>query len=237
LAYFDVTNADRTRLTFYTRTINNGVIDTVSTIFSYNAGAQANLIRRTPAHNYLTYLNNGITNDDKVYIQSTPGSYATVKIPGLDTFKTSNKVIHRAELIVEQIPSAEDNVFTPPPYMFIDAINATNDTAFTIRNDFVPSTSGGGYDLTGLGGTYANNKYVFTLSRYVQSIVTKKQPSYTLRIYAPLYVSPYYQQADMSSVKLSFLYVNEPISYGRLVAGGGSAATQKMRVRIIYSKI
>ena len=237
LAYFDVTNADRTRLTFYTRTVNNGVIDTVSTIFSYGGGAQANLIKRTPAHGYLTYLNNGIANDDKVYIQSTPGSYATVKIPGLDTFKNVNRVIHRAELIVEQVPSVQDDVFTPPPYMFIDAINAAGDSAFTIRNDFVPSTSGGGYDLAGLGGTFSNKKYVFTLTRYLQSVVTKKQPYYTLRIYAPLYVSPFYQMPDLSAPKLGFLYINEPISYGRLVAGGGSATSQKMRVRIIYSKL
>jgi hypothetical protein len=237
LAYFDVTNTDRTKLTFYTRSINNGVTDTGATVFSYGGGAQANLIRRTPAHNYLAYLNNGTPSDDKVYIQSTPGSYATVKIPGLDTFKNVNRVIHRAELIVEQTPSALDNIYTPPPFLFVDAINAAGDSAFTIRNDFIPTTDGSGYDVSSIGGVYSSNKYIFTLTRYLQSVVTKKQPYYTLRIYAPLYVSPYYQQSNMVSVKLPFLYVNEPVSYGRLVAGGGSATSQKMRIRIIYSKI
>jgi hypothetical protein len=35
----------------------------------------------------------------------------------------------------------------------------------------------------------------------------------------------------------TYLFVNSPISNGRLVAGGGSSTTQKMKVRIIYSKI
>jgi hypothetical protein len=238
LAYFDITNTTNTALSFYTRNTKGGVIDTVTTVFTYGAGAQANLIRRTPAHNYLAYLNNGNTKDDKVYIQSAPGSYATVKIPGLDTFKNVNRVIHRAELIIEKITSAQDNFYTPPPYMFIDAINATGDSTFTIRNDFVPASTGGLYDIATLGGTLTSDKYVFNLSRYLQSVVSKKLPYYTLRIYAPLYARPWYMQSNgIATDLLQNVYVNEPIAFGRLVAGGGNAATQKMRVRIIYSKI
>lgn len=238
LAYFDITNTTNTKLSFYTRTINNGVIDTVTTAFAYGAGAQANLVHRTPAHNYLTYTSNATTNDDKVYIQSAPGSYATVKIPGLDTFKNVNRVIHRAELIIEKIASAQDNYYTPPPYMFIDAINAAKDSTFTIRNDFIPATTGGLYDITNLGGTLTNDKYVFNLTRYLQSVVSKKLPYYTLRVYAPLYARPWYMQSNgIATDLLQNVYVNEPIGFGRLVAGGGSATSQKMRVRIIYSKI
>jgi hypothetical protein len=238
LAYFNLTNTSGTRISFYTRNVNNGVTDTVTTIFAYGAGAQANLIRRTPAHNYLTYLNNGNPKDDKVYIQSAPGSYATVKIPGLDTFKNVNRVIHRAELIIEKIASVQDNYYTPPPYMFIDAINATGDSTFTIRNDFVPATTGGLYDIATLGGILTNDKYVFNLTRYLQSVVSKKLPYYTLRVYAPLYARPWYMQSNgIATDLLQNVYVNEPIAFGRLVAGGGSATSQKMRVRIIYSKI
>lgn len=240
LAYFSLNSTTNTKLTFYTRVTNNGVIDTTTTVFAYNNGTQANLIRRVPNHGYANYLNNGAPNDDKVYIQSSPGSYATVKIPGLDTFKNVNRVIHRAELIIEQIPSAQDNIYTAPSLMFIDAVNAAGDSSFTIRNDFIYTGQGNGYDVANLGGDLKNKKYVFNLSRYLQSVVTKQLPYYTLRIYAPFFADPYLQLPDGTSMALpnnDLLFVNSPISNGRLVAGGGSSPTQKMKVRIIYSKI
>lgn len=238
LAYINLTSTTNTKLTFYTRATNNGVIDTTSTVFSYTNGNQANLIRRTEAHGYQTYLNNGTPNDDKVYIQSAPGSYATVKVPGLDTFKNVNRVIHRAELVIEQMPSALDNIYTPPSLMFIDAINAAGDSTFTIRNDFMYTGQGNGYDVANLGGSLSNKKYIFNLTRYLQSVVTKQMPYYTLRIYAPFFADPYLQSPTGTSIEMpTFLFINSPISNGRLVAGGGSSPTQKMKVRIIYSKI
>jgi len=238
LAYFDLSSTTNTKLTFFTRVTNNGVIDTTTTVFAYNSGNQANLIKRIPNHNYLAYLNNGTPNDDKVYIQSSPGSYATVKIPGLDTFKNVNRVIHRAELVIEQTPSAQDNIYTTPSLMFIDAINAAGDSSFAIRNDFIYTGQGNGYDVANLGGDFKNNKYTFNLTRYLQSVVTKQLPYYTLRIYAPFFADPYLQGPTGTSVVMpTYLFVNSPISLGRLVAGGGSSTTQKMKVRIIYSKI
>lgn len=238
LAYINLASTTNTKLTFYTRVWNNGVIDTTTTVFSYTDGTQANLIRRTEAHNYLTYLDNGNPIDDKVYLQTSPGSYATVKVPGLDTFKNVNRVIHRAELIIEQIPSALDNIYTPPSLLFIDAVNAAGDSTFTIRNDFIYTGQGNGYDVTNLGGILNNKKYVFNLTRYMQSVVTKKLPYYTLRIYSPFFADPWLQAANGTSIALpNFVFVNSPIANGRLVAGGGNSPTQKMRVRIIYSKI
>ncbi len=238
LAYVSLASTTNTKLTFYTRVQNNGVIDTTTTVFSYTDGNQANLIRRNEAHNYLTYLNNGTPNDDKVYLQTAPGSFATVKVPGLDTFKNVNRTIHRAELIIEQVTSALDNIYTPPSLLFIDAINAAGDSTFTIRNDFIYTGQGNGYDVTNLGGALNNKKYVFNLTRYLQSVVTRKLPYYTLRIYSPFFADPWYQLPDGKSNALpNFVFVNSPIANGRLVAGGGNHPTQKMRVRIIYSKI
>ncbi|WP_315814482.1 DUF4270 family protein [Paraflavitalea speifideaquila] len=238
LAYFSLNSTTNTKLTFYTRITNNGVIDTTTAVFAYNSGNQANLIRRVPAHGYQAYLTNGNPNDDKVYIQSSPGSYATVKVPGLDTFKNVNRIIHRAELIIEQIPSTQDDIYTAPGLMFIDALNAAGDSSFTIRNDFIYTGQGNGYDIANLGGNLNNKKYVFNLTRYLQSVVTKHLPYYTLRIYAPFMADPFYQLPDGTNKELlTYLFVNSPIANGRLVAGGGSSATQKMKVRIIYSKL
>jgi hypothetical protein len=234
LAYFDI-GSTATQMTFYCRKQNNGATDTMTTSFTYGSRNLAGLIRRTPAHNYQTYLNNGVgNNDDKLYIQSSPGSYATVKIPGLQNL--GNRVIHRAELIMEELPSLLNNYYTPPSLLFIDALNAAGDTVYTIRNDYIPSAQGG-YDIASLEGIYKNNKYMFNLSRYVQSIITKKQPAYTLRIHAPFTTYAYYQAPDMTVPFRSAIPVNAPIASGRVVLGGGSHPTQKMRLRIIYSKI
>jgi hypothetical protein len=236
LAYFDVTG-ENTKLTFYARIQNNGSTDTIAPSFVHRSH-HADVIRRTPGHGFEQYLTNGIDNDDKVYLASTPGSYVSVKIPGLDTM--TNKTIHRAELILEKIPSAMDAVYTPPPILFIDQVNAAGDSTFTVRGDFVFTGSGTGYDVATLEGTYKSNenRYTFNLSRHVQSIITKKMPNRTLRVYAPYFTIPYVEMLTGRVLELNdFLQVNTPIANGRVVLGGGSHATNRMRLRIIYSKI
>jgi hypothetical protein len=238
IAYFNLSDADRTKLTFYCRVQNNGRTDTIAPSFGYNSGRHANIIRRTPANNYLSTINNAVPNDEVLYIQTTPGSYTTVEVPGLDTFQNTNRLIHRAELIFEKYPS-NDGFFGPPPYLFVEAVSTTGDSAFTIRNDFVPVQSTPGYDLNALGGVYRNNQYVFNLSRYIQSIVTKKFTSYKLRVFAPFATQPYYipEYAEVPSGKIGII-LNTPVASGRVVLyGGGSLDPKHARLRIIYSKI
>nr|WP_240966320.1 DUF4270 family protein [Pseudoflavitalea sp. G-6-1-2] len=252
LAYFNLA-ADKSRLMVYCRVIKNGIKDTISPYFvagatgypAYRYAANyASLIRQTPAHDYKNYLLNGNVKDDKVFIQSTPGSYATVTIPGLDTFKTVNRVVHKAELILPRIDATDDNLYTPPSLMFIDMVNETRDSSFTVRNDFVYTGSAPNYyDVANQGGFYStsNKNYVFNLTRYMQSLVTKNLRAFkTMRVYAPLETHPHISTPDGKSVaNINFpsLTINTPISNGRVVLGGGNHATQKARIRIIYSKI
>ena len=236
LAYFDLTGGN-TKLTFYCRIQNNGKTDTIAPAFAFS-GNSSNHIQRDPAHDFLTYLNNGPGSDDKVFLQSTPGSFGLIKIPGLENM--SNRTIHRAELIIEKIPSALDNIYTPPSVLFIDGINTTADSTFTVRGDFVYTGQGLGYDLGSLEGVYKNNRYTFNLSRHVQSIVSKKLRNHALRIYAPFYTRPWYESVTGVTQALppgTLLFINSPIASGRVIVGGGTHPTQKMRLRIIYSKI
>ncbi len=248
LTYWNITNNSKTRLTFYytyTRTVNEeAVLDTASYAmqYTYSSGfyqaTQANLIERTPGGDYAAYVENGTPDDDLLFIQTSPGSYAEVIIPGLDTFQHTNRVIHRAELIFEQIPSNESNYFARPPLLFVDAISLTGDSVFTIRRDFQLASSYFGYDITTLEGTYKDNSYRFNLSRYLQSIVTDKLPYYKLRVYVPYATYPYYEDPVGSKAALnSFLFINDWVAGGRVVLGGGSHATQPAKLRIIYSKL
>ena len=239
LAYFDINDNAKTRITFYCRVQNNGRTDTIAPYFIYKRGAaEANLVRRTPANAYAANVSNGLPNDEMVYLQTTPGSYVKVNIPGLASL--DNRVIHRAELICERAPSQEDSYYPPPPFMFIDAFSQTGDSIFTIRNDFIPANSARGYDINSLGGAFEDNKkYVFNLTRYVQSIVTKKQTDYTLRISSPFTTVPIYVNASDVPTSRIPMILNPTLAGGRVVLYGGAYPdiTRKMRLRIIYSKI
>ncbi|MBC7826279.1 MAG: DUF4270 family protein [Chitinophagaceae bacterium] len=242
LAYFDLTDA-KTKITFYCRIKENGNITPIAPFFRYfnsngtttsSIGAQASLIKRTPGNGYLANLNNGNPKDDKLYLQSTPGSYAILKIPGIDTL--TNRVIHRAEIVVEKLPAVSE-VFGIPELLFIDLIKPAGDTAFTIPNDFV-RTGNNTYDANLLGGKIKDNKYVFNISRHVQNIVTNKKPNYPLRIYAPFITQPYILEAsgEKSPFPVTFL-INPKVAQGRVLVAGGNHPTKKMQLRIIYSKI
>jgi hypothetical protein len=239
LAYFDLTDNAKTRITFYCRIQNNGHTDTIAPYFIYKRGGpQANIVRRTPANAYLANVNNGLPNDEKLYLQTSPGSYAKVEIPALSAL--DNRVIHRAELICEKVPSQNDNYYLPPQYMFIDAFSQTGDSIFTIRNDFIPANSDRGYDVSILGGSLKNNQYLFNLTRYVQSIVTKKQTNYTLRISSPFTAVLHYLPADdKPNGSRVPLILNPTLASGRVVLYGGNFPdiNKRMRLRIIYSKI
>src|SRR5690606_10704435 len=120
IAYFNLSD-EKNALTFYARTVRNGFTDTTTFQFFSRESPKANIVERTPGNNYLNYVNNSTSDDDLLFIQSSPGSYGQIKIKGLDTL--DNRVIHLAELIMRPVPSAGDEWLARPPLLFLDAIN------------------------------------------------------------------------------------------------------------------
>jgi hypothetical protein len=235
LAYFDLNKNTQTRLTFYCRVTRNGKQDTINPVFIYSDDPNANIVKRTPAGNYLANVNNATANDEKIYLQSTPGSYAKIRIPGLDTM--TNRVVHLAELVVETIPSEGNDVFAPQNILYLDALSDDEDSAYSIRHDFIQTTSAPFYDISTLGGTLRNGKYNFNLSRYVQGILTRKEKNWKLRLYSPYIANVNYLAPNGQVIAYRSIYINTPVARGRVVLGGGAHPTNRMRLRIIYSKI
>jgi len=246
LAYFNLADNNNTRVTFYYKVQKNGKPENSITVFDFQNDANANLIRRNPAGSeYSNNLNNANANDAKLYLQTSPGSFATIKIPGLDTL--SNAIIHRAELIVEKLMLSDENKFPPPSILFLDAIDSSNNRFITIPNDFIYNTAQGFYNIEQIGGLLnKNTNYNFNITRYVQGIVTRNEPVYTLRLYAPFRTNPTQvfpggagSITPLPPEALSGLGVNIPISKGRVVVAGGGTmpASKALRLRIIYSKI
>jgi len=242
LTYFKP-NAVDTRLIIYYRVSMNGVKDTTLAQFNhvhYNPGTpggQANIIRRNPANGWASYLTNGTPLDDKLYLQSTPGSYGTIKIPALDTF--SNAVIHKAELLVYKLTSAGEDKFMPPAALFIDHVKAAADTTFAFDFDMGFQTVSpffATYNIDRFGGRLKNNSvYHFDITRYVQGIVTRHDRNDVIRIFAPL-KTVVYTKALKGFYTIPVL--RQPAN-GRIVLGGGNYvdSSYRLKLRIVYSKI
>ena len=242
LTYFDVFDTTKSKLIVYFRSTKDGRTDTAKANFYHlsvnyvnlvHPGGVANIVKRTPGGNWASYLANTGLKDDKLYIQSSPGSYVNIKIPGLSTM--DNKVIHLAELIMYRLPSAQDNIFFGPRLLYLDKINNTRDTAFIFESDQTVGASG---DVNYLGGNLkSDNTYRFNITRHVQGILTRKEPNFDLRLYAPLRTilnvknNP---QVDKITVSAS-----DKIAYGRAVLAGGnySDPSIRLRLRVVYSNL
>ncbi len=235
LAYFSPSGTN-SALLFYYRVkspTTSAILDTVVTSFVFNSVnyANANIIRRVPAGNYLAAVNSATTSDPQIYLQSSQGSFATVKIPNLTTL--SNRVIHRAELIFEAIPSVQEDIYTRPTSLFLDADDTANKRIVTVPFDFNYENS----FLTTFGGFFSGNRCVFNISRYVQGIVTRGNRDYTLRLSAPYKT----RASDYATgfIPATLITINTPVSDGRVVLAGGNYpdASKRARLRIIYSKL
>lgn len=232
LSYFSLTDTATKIIVYYRYNLNGK--DTTGIVQYYHSSTigQSNYVNVQPGASWASALNN--PSADKVYIQSSPsGSYASIVIPGLDSM--SNKVIHRAEIIATRVPSASDNIFTPPPRLFLDRIRTgAVDSALIFEKDLLIG-SDGSINFTSFGGTLSNNTYRFDISRYLQGIITSHRRSDTLRLWAP--IEAYEKNAVLYSS--SPLPINGRVAQGRVVLGGGTYfdPSSRLRLRIVYSKL
>ena len=244
--------SNNTKLAIYYRYEKNLKTDTTVAYFGFNgssasekdASAAANYIKRDYTGTPLEASVGGTTPDPIVYIQNSPGSFATIKIP--DLANLSNRLIHRAELIVEQLYDRLDTVYKAPELLYLDASDPSITRNYKFRTipydlQYTPT----GFDLRSFGALPQNgfdaagNKikiWKFNLSRYVQHVLTHTQSLYELRLSAPFTLNESYGIPPGTDQVFPF-FVNPTIVKGRLRAGGGNHPSQRMRLRLIYSKL
>lgn len=245
-----------TKLEMHYRRRNFGRIDTVYSSLRFNS----NLIGTYPPGNS---VNNIIRNRGgypvsappagEHYLQTAPGTYVNVSVPGLSGL--SNRIIHRAELIVEQIPADPilDGKLTAPNFLYLDLRDTTTDVKWkplyfdlnttTVYDPDYKTTAypffPGIIDFNYFGGYKRSKKdpfgtditfYTFNMSRYVQHIVTNHYPNYAMRIYSP-YNFRYPQYTP------SYINFGNDLAWGRIRIGSGTNPNYKLRMRIIYSKL
>jgi hypothetical protein len=258
LLYTNLTDSS-TKLEVHFRRKNAGIIDTTYASFKvittalYSANNKLsstadNIVRNRTGYPVST------PSATELYLQTSPGTYANLNIPALDTL--SNRIIHRAEIIIEQIPPITqlDKDFSPPNFLYIDLkdTGTTNkwkpvyfdlnpNVGYTPDNNTVYSFfQGSGIDFAYYGG-FPRDKtdpfgnaikyYNFNITRHVQQIVTKHTVNYPLRLYAP-YNLDYAQYYPYNLIPF-----NNRLANGRVKVGSGSNTNYRMRLRIVYSKI
>jgi|688.fasta_scaffold209762_2 hypothetical protein len=247
-----------TKLALYYNSSTTGATtrDTVVTNFRFSSFTcgNANFVTRNRTGSELAnHISTPAKPDSLVYLQTSPGNYVRIKIPGLKNF--SNSIIHRAELITEQVPDNNnfltlDKFMAPPSIVLLSAWDSANSAKINVPNDYVLSSSGapntvnfGGYlSYKSVPGFDNLATYNFNLSRYVQGIVSRKDQSYELRLSAPVndslsYKNPYPSTAATQTIYLSPSVGGNNVADGRVRLGGGNHSRFKMRLRIVYSRI
>ena len=245
--YFDLGNTS-TRLSFYLRSSVGAVKDTSVINFAFTAfSGEANSVIRDRGTSEITnHLAHPAMGDSLIYIQTGPGSYADLKIPGLTGL--SNRVIHRAELIVDQayFPLPSDDYLTPPDYLYLDTKDTSaNGTYIPIPCDFTfsgtdqqPNFSyfGGLRKTADDGNGHPISRYVFNISRYVQSIATKGRNNDTLRLRAPYDIINHTSYIDRCNQLVSpFVYPLNTIADGGVKINGTNNTTTRIRLHVVYS--
>ena len=248
----------KTRLEVHFRKKRAGLVDTISTNLNImplqgvqRPSVSANHIVRDRSSGTYPPAN---TPTDEIYLQTTPGTYANLNIPALTGYP--NRLIHRAQIIIEQIPGdlMSDSIFSPPNFLYIDLKDSGlnnnykpvyfdlnpfsfyNPDRTSVTVPFYPTQVDYNYyggvlrrkndPITGRSIAYYN----FNLSRYIQQIATTQSFNHTLRLYAPFTIR--YPQLSPY-----FLNYNNPLAFGRVRVGSGSNVNYRMRMVIIYSKV
>lgn len=257
LIYLNVADTN-TKLEVHYRRKNGAKLDSVYTSFYMVTEANpAVSMSRSASGNYISHNRAGTPSatpgPGELYLQAQPGTFVNISIPGLSGY--ANRIIHRAELIIESIPDPSDVVMKPPVYLYLDlkdSVNITPPYYKPIYSDLNPSSfydpdkkngasifPPGGVDFSYYGG-FARKKtgpggqtityYNINMSRYIQKMVKENGYNYGLRLF-PAFSFKYPQYSN------GYIIYSNRVAYGRVRVGDGNNSQYRMRVRVVYSQL
>jgi hypothetical protein len=246
LMAFGLVNNNNTKLAIYYRYDKGGKRDTTVSYFAVTgASARHNYIERFNFTGTALATASAPGADPLLYLINAPGSFATIRIPDLPY--VSNRVINRAELIAEQVYDVSDNTFIQPESLLLDVYDSSLSDYKYMPYDFIPDQSGVAYVPFGLYGKNTVDGtgnpirvWKFNITRYVQNVLTKKVPLYDLRLFTSKSAFEFIRESYSDNSGGYAYYstnLNSQYAFGRVRIGGGNHPTQKMRIRIVYTKI
>ena len=219
LATFDLGNTD-SRLEIYYKAQNGTATDTTVTTFNINTAASAATIK----HDYTntpvaTQLNNPTGTYTANYIQPL-GVRTKLNIPYLQNLKSLGDItINKAELVV-QIEGGSD-IFAPAPRLFLYRTDIAD------QRQLVPDVLLG-LNERALGGIFvpAKKEYRFTLTAYIQDILTGRLTQYDTFIAA----------VDSKATNQSALFPSATTVSRAVIGSGIKNAPYTMKLNIVYTK-
>lgn len=248
----------RTRLEIHYRKTTNGIKDTsVANLFvASSAGA---IFPSSTSNQIIRNISGVPASMPSViynYLQATPGVGFNVSIPRLNTFKNTNRIIHRAYLQINQVVdnSLSEKYFTPPLFAYLDLKDTTSSASVKFKPiyfdlnpnstyspdnssfffpNFVDQNYFGGpvkIKTDATIGSYAS--YELNMSRYIQRMLITNGINYDLRIRAPFTLTyPQYTNVAID-------YANQ-IAFGRVKVASGANTDPKLRMKlvVIYSNL
>ena len=258
LMYVNLSDTN-TKLEVHFRVKNAGRIDTTYKSFKLSSNDFGVTVRRSSSANSIVRDKAGspaaTPTGNEIYLQTQPGTYAALTIPQLSGY--SNRIIHRAEIIIEQIPDNPfyDSAFVAPNYLYLDLKDTAMVTPVRYKpiyydlnpntfydpdfNTGLPYFPTGGTDFGYFGG-FARRKtgpfggsiiyYNINISRYVQRMVISHGTNYELRLH-PAFLFHYPQHSP------TYIPFNNSVALGRVRVGSGTNPDYTMRLRIIYSPV
>ena len=136
-----------------------------------------------------------------------------------------------------------DAFLTAPNYLYLDLDTSTSASThipipcdFSVVNQQPNFSYFGGVRKIINDGSGPVSQYVFNISRYVQSIVTKGDGNATLRLQAPYVVSNQASFTDRCNQLVPvFNFPLNNIAAGGVKLNGTNSTTQRIRLHIIYS--
>jgi hypothetical protein len=148
---------------------------------------------------------------------------------------------------VEQVYDPSDAKFVPADAMYLDLYDSSISAYKVVPYDYVADNSGQNQAHFGMYGNRETDGsgnqikiWKFTITRYIQNLLTKQEPLHNFRLMAHHLI---YEQYKLNNANNSGQYVpisipiNSTLAIGRVRVGGGNHPTQRMRLRLVYSKI
>ena len=175
LYYIDLLSSYSKIRLFYRDT--SGVIaehDTLSFDFNINSNCAfyhqvEHNYNNTPIENALNFPSEG---QDQFYVQSLGGVLGVFTIPELDSLKSQNVIINKAEVIIPFEDYVYDE-YNAPSFLLL---SRKNDSAeYDFLPDFFEGKLGGGYNSV-------NKNYTFNITRHVNEIIADVISNDTIRV-------------------------------------------------------
>lgn len=246
LNYFNFTTA---HLAIYMRYTNGGTADTAVIKFGLSgySGLSNSIVRNHQSSEIANHLSQPASGDSLVFIQTSPGTYALLTVPALTGL--SNRVINRAEIVVDQVysPSVFNNIFPPPANLYLETKDPSinNGNYIPIPCDFSASELQTNFQYLGGQMTTTTNssgqtiaEYHLNITRYVQSIVTKGKQNFTLKLSAPFYATNTGTYQDWCGSGIGpFSVKRNSAADGRVVLNGTNNTLTHIRLHVVYTTL